>query len=114
MKNGLGQRANVASGALVLAMGCGSRTPLFDAVPAPPPATVVVTDLPCSTDAACNDGIPCTLDACDPTAHVCTRDLRDAMCDDGLYCDGDERCDIRAGCVSAPSPRDCADAIECT
>lgn len=76
------------------------------------PGDVVVTDAGCASDADCQDSVACTLDRCDPTLHVCTRAPRDALCDDGLFCDGDERCDVALGCVAGA--RGCADAIACT
>jgi hypothetical protein len=101
----------VAIGVGILAASCGSRTQ-FGLTPEPDSSTVVVTGERCTTDRDCRDDVACTLDACDPAAHVCVRTLRDATCDDGVYCNGDERCDVRAGCVS--SPRNCADAVDCT
>ncbi len=103
--------------------GCGARTDLgglreaadasVDApVPDAPDDSIVITDAGCTTDAECNDQLACTLDACDPKLHVCTHAPRDAMCDDGVFCDGTETCSPSAGCVTAP--RDCGDAISCT
>ena len=114
--HGLARLALLAAGLL----GCGARTDLgrrleADAsvdVAGDAPLDVIVTDAGCTTDAECNDSIPCTLDRCDPKLHVCTHAPRDAMCDDGIFCDGTETCDPSAGCTTAP--RDCADAISCT
>ncbi|HEX7604985.1 MAG TPA: hypothetical protein VF316_25385 [Polyangiaceae bacterium] len=121
-------------GALLLAAAalaaCGSRTDLdvppptstvdastldvtvADAPADAPPDVVVVTDAGCSTDAECNDGIACSLDRCDPVLHLCTRAPQDVLCDDGIYCNGAERCDVNAGCVAGS--RDCKDAVACT
>jgi len=107
----VGGRAVVVA---ALAAACGSRTSFRVVPPDSSSPTVVVTGEPCSNDRDCRDDVLCTLDACDTAAHVCVRTLRDAVCDDGVYCNGDERCDVRAGCVGGGSPRNCADAVECT
>lgn len=73
---------------------------------------VIVTDIGCRSDADCRDAVGCTLDLCDQVRHVCTRTLRDEACADGLFCNGDERCDAVKGCV--PGARACADSIACT
>jgi hypothetical protein len=100
-------------GVAALAAACGSRTP-FAILPSDSSGpNVIVTTQPCTADRECRDDVACTLDACDPAAHVCVRTLRDSMCDDGIYCNGDEHCEVR-GCVASTSPRDCADAVECT
>lgn len=101
---------------------CGARTELggrleeadasVDGALDAPNDNVIVTDAGCKTDADCDDSIACTLDACDPKLHVCTHAPRDALCDDGVFCDGVEVCDPAVGCAEAP--RDCADAVSCT
>jgi len=103
--------------------GCGARTELgapevgepdasIDAAADAPNDVVIVTDAGCSTDAECDDSIACTLDACDPKLHVCTHAPRDAMCDDGVFCDGQEVCSPTAGCTTIPL--DCSDGVSCT
>ncbi|HEY1956515.1 MAG TPA: hypothetical protein VGH28_12915 [Polyangiaceae bacterium] len=109
-------------GILVLLFGCGARTDVgghrveldasIDAPHDAPNDVVIITDAGCTTDAECNDSIACTLDACDPALHVCTHAPRDAMCDDGIFCDGTETCDPTDGCLTAPL--DCSDAVTCT
>ncbi len=64
-------------------------------------------------DGACDDGIACTLERCDPATRECVYDGRDALCDNGRYCDGSERCDLAAGCVPG-TPIACHDGIACT
>jgi hypothetical protein len=88
----------------------------------------------------CDDGVPCTVDACrmgactsTPNDGACAAGLlcdpvlgcvtptcaRDADCDDGAFCNGDERCDAGApdadarGCV-AGTPVVCDDGATCT
>ncbi len=60
----------------------------------------------------CDDGNPCTVDSCDPV-EGCLHEARDALCDNGLWCDGQERCDAVLGC-QAGTPPDCNDEIVCT
>lgn len=69
-------------------------------------------DMGCKSDAVCDDGVPCTLDACDLASGACTHVPRDALCDDGLFCTGVEACDPIQGCVTTPLA--CADAVACT
>ncbi len=72
----------------------------------------------CQSDAECNDGIPCTIDACignecfnDPLPDCCTCD---AQCDDGNQCTEDRCCD--GVCDNAPLPTGfpCGDGNLCT
>ncbi|MBI1825865.1 MAG: IPTL-CTERM sorting domain-containing protein [Planctomycetes bacterium] len=51
---------------------------------------------------ACNDGVDCTIDACAPNG-ACVHTLDDAICDDGLFCNGAETC-TAAGCQSGEPP----------
>lgn len=63
----------------------------------------VVTD--CSNtfgDAACDDGIACTTDTCDVATDTCSNVACDSVCDDGSFCDGVERCDTTLGCTAGP------------
>jgi hypothetical protein len=66
----------------------------------------------------CDDGIACTVDACDEAADACTHTPNNAVCDDGLFCNGAETCDADAGCVSPKDAGgnavDCSDGIPCT
>ncbi|NMC71006.1 MAG: hypothetical protein GYA57_13210 [Myxococcales bacterium] len=61
---------------------------------------------------SCNDGLDCTIDACDPATGACTHVANNAACSDGVFCNGDEVCDPTAGCV--PGVRTCADSVACT
>jgi hypothetical protein len=71
---------------------------------------VIVTDAGCQSASECDDGIACTLDACE--GGLCTHTPRDFLCDDGVYCDGAERCDPFLGCTATPVA--CDDGIGCT
>ncbi len=61
----------------------------------------------------CDDGIGCTLDACDPVADACGHTPQDGACDNGVLCDGAEVCDPLAGCQAGPPPA-CDDGLPCT
>lgn len=68
-----------------------------------------------SAPAPCDDGIVCTTDTCDPQTGFCVFKAVDSKCSDGLFCNGDERCDPLTGCI-AGTPVAClnADGIACT
>lgn len=61
----------------------------------------------------CNDGIACTTDACNEDANSCTHTPNNAMCNDGLYCNGVETCHPTLGC-QAGTPPNCNDGVSCT
>ncbi len=61
----------------------------------------------------CDDGIPCTDDACNESTDTCDNLANDANCDDGLYCNGAETCDALSGCQSGTAPN-CDDGVPCT
>jgi Cys-rich repeat protein len=60
-------------------------------------------------DTACDDGVSCTVDACDEDTDTCASSPSDAACDDGVYCNGLETCDVETGCVSG-TPVDCGES----
>lgn len=68
---------------------------------------------PCSVDADCDDLIGCTIDACDLAIDKCRFIPDDAVCTDGLYCNGAERCDQKLGCTFG-EPVGCTDNNSCT
>jgi len=45
----------------------------------------------------CDDDVACTIDSCD-TQNGCEHTTDDSECDNGLFCDGNETCDITNGC----------------
>ncbi len=61
----------------------------------------------------CDDGIACTQDGCDENGDRCEHYPRDSACDDGLFCDGVESCDLLQGCLPGTTI-DCNDGIACT
>ncbi|HVY47672.1 MAG TPA: hypothetical protein VHB21_17405 [Minicystis sp.] len=53
-------------------------------------------------DTLCDDGIDCTIDTCVTATDACRHDACDNRCDDGVFCNGVERCDTAIGCVAGP------------
>ncbi len=51
---------------------------------------------------ACNDGVSCTTDQC--SNGLCISNPVDTFCDDGLFCNGIEYCDVGLGCQNRLSP----------
>ena len=61
----------------------------------------------------CSDGVACTVDSCDETIKACVNTPNNALCDDGLYCNGAETCNVTLGCQLG-TPVVCNDGNECT
>jgi subtilisin family serine protease len=60
-------------------------------------------DCSCTVPADCNDGVSCTDDDC--VGGACVHTPNDAYCpDNGLFCDGTERCDAADDCTSTGDP----------
>lgn len=68
---------------------------------------------PCVDDPQCDDGLECTLDACDLERGRCRYLTDDAACSDGVYCNGAEACDAALGCRPAGVVT-CSDGSTCT
>jgi hypothetical protein len=68
---------------------------------------------PCEDDGQCDDRVDCTHDSCDSALGRCRFSPDDTTCDDGVYCDGAERCDVRGGCVGGEVVA-CSDNTTCT
>lgn len=68
---------------------------------------------PCVDDGQCDDGFPCTFDACDHAVKRCRFTPDDTSCQNGLYCDGIERCSPHLGCLPG-EPIGCSDPSPCT
>jgi Putative metal-binding motif len=68
---------------------------------------------PCEDDGQCDDRVDCTHDSCDTALGRCRSEPDDTRCDDGVYCDGAERCDVRDGCVGGEVVA-CSDNTTCT
>jgi hypothetical protein len=56
------------------------------------------------TPVDCNDGVGCTVDACEEPAGTCSNTPDDAACNDALFCNGAETCDSDSGCVAGADP----------
>ncbi|HEV8323318.1 MAG TPA: hypothetical protein VG389_17005 [Myxococcota bacterium] len=61
----------------------------------------------------CEDFVTCTTDACDEANDTCAHVPQDAACDDGLYCNGTERCMPPLGCLPGLGVA-CPDMDPCT
>jgi hypothetical protein len=68
----------------------------------------------CLDDGDClDDGIACTYVTCD--AGVCNHHENDSVCNDTLWCNGNEICSIaNSGCIPAMNTPDCNDSIDCS
>ncbi len=55
----------------------------------------------------CDDGLSCTVDACNERADACVNMPAHYLCSDGSYCNGAEICDTASGCVDG-SAIDCS------
>ncbi len=60
-----------------------------------------------------SDGIACTQDSCDEKGDTIQHAPMNGVCDDGLYCNGTEKCDVAKGCT-AGSIVNLSDGIDCT
>jgi WD40 repeat protein len=72
-----------------------------------------IGDACCYEDSHCNDGISCTIGICNTATNLCVHMPDDALCDDGLFCNGIETCHPTLGCRPG-SPVDCDDGLACT
>ncbi len=61
----------------------------------------------------CTDAVVCTIDTCDEVNDLCVNTVTDALCDNGLFCDGIETCDALLDC-QAGTPPNCNDGVVCT
>jgi putative metal-binding protein len=66
----------------------------------------------CVDDGQCDDLIPCTYDSCDLAVGRCLNVPDDTQCDDGMYCNGKERCVPGHGCEPGPVVS-CSDGNPC-
>jgi hypothetical protein len=53
---------------------------------------------------SCDDGVSCTADACIEATDSCQNVPTDALCDNGLFCDGTETCDAVLDCQPGTDP----------
>jgi len=59
-----------------------------------------------------DDGIGCTTDFCDESNNIIVNAPDDGLCDNGLYCDGLEICNVQLDCLSGVPPN-CGGEGEC-
>jgi hypothetical protein len=52
----------------------------------------------------CNDSVACTVDSCNEGTDSCDHAPNNAACDNGLYCDGAETCNVTLGCQPGSDP----------
>jgi hypothetical protein len=52
----------------------------------------------------CDDGVGCTVDACNEGSDSCDNVPDDGLCDNGLFCDGAEACDPTLDCQPGSDP----------
>lgn len=60
-----------------------------------------------------DDGIACTTDSCDEALNVCVHLPNNGLCDNFVFCDGQEVCHPTNGCQDAPDVI-CDDGVACT
>lgn len=60
-----------------------------------------------------DDGVACTDDSCDEADDLIVHEVNHATCDNGLFCDGAEICDVVANCLSGTAPI-VDDGVSCT
>ena len=65
------------------------------------------------TPPTCDDGQECTNDSCNDDQNRCVYEADNSVCDDGLWCTGEEICLPGQGCVLQSIPQ-CDDNIPCT
>ncbi len=97
------------------AVGCDNPTPMDGGVADGAVDGAVVrldSGTPCTSDPECDDGVECTDDTC--FFGFCRIAVNAAFCQDGVFCNGVERCDTRQGCLPAPVRETCSDDNVCT
>ncbi len=72
-----------------------------------------VDDCQPGTPPDCDDQIPCTTDSCNEATDACAHAPDNSVCQNGLYCDGNEICSVGVGCVPG-IPVPCNDQFVCT
>ncbi|MGB0714310.1 MAG: IPTL-CTERM sorting domain-containing protein [Phycisphaerae bacterium] len=61
----------------------------------------------------CNDGVSCTVDACNEDTDSCDNTPDDSVCSNGNFCDGVEVCDPNNDCQPGMAVN-CDDGVSCT
>jgi len=73
----------------------------------------VVNDCQTGTAVNCDDGVGCTDDSCNEGTDSCDNVPNNALCDNGLFCDGAETCSVTLDCQAGTAPN-CNDGVGCT
>ncbi len=68
--------------------------------------------IPSDESILCNDGVECTNDICDESTGGCDHLADHDRCNDGVFCNGVEICDLLSGCTSGLPG--CDDGLDCT
>ncbi len=63
-----------------------------------------VFDCQAGTSVDCDDGVGCTADTCNEGTDSCDNSPSDAVCDDGLFCNGAETCNATLDCQAGGDP----------
>jgi len=71
-------------------------------------------DCQAGTPPDCTDGIGCTIDRCDSGLDTCVHSPDDSSCDDGLFCNGVERCDLVDDCAPGTAVQCPPDGFNCS
>ena len=61
----------------------------------------------------CSDNVACTIDSCNENTDSCDHVTDDSVCDNGLWCDGTEYCDLELDCQDGTAP-EVDDGLFCT
>jgi len=56
------------------------------------------------TPPVCDDAVGCTFDSCNEGTDSCDNTPMNALCDNGLFCDGAETCDVLLDCQPGTPP----------
>jgi len=72
-----------------------------------------VNDCQAGAPVDCNDSVGCTVDSCNEGTDSCDNVPDDGVCDNGVFCDGAEICDVFNDCQPS-SPPSCDDGVGCT
>ncbi len=70
-------------------------------------------DCQAGTAPNCDDSVGCTTDQCDEGSDSCTHTPNNVACDDGVFCNGSESCDVASDCQAGTAPS-CDDGVGCT
>ncbi len=97
----------------VTVMECFNNADCDDAAFCNGPETCVLNVCQPGTPPAISDGVACTDDSCDEINDVVVHTPNNANCDNGLFCDGAETCDLTLDCQAGTAPT-LSDGVICT